>query len=192
MHYPIVIIALLLSSTLASASTWRIDPEKSKVRFKVDHLMVASVEGEFRSFSGVIKLHDQDITKSKITVKVDTASVATDRLDFAEELRSDRFFDVARYPTMTFVAKKIARDSPGKLKVTGDLNFHGVTREVVLDVKEPGAVTRDSRGKMRRDATATTRINRKDFGLAQNNLLTTGLDDDIDISIDIELVRQKR
>jgi len=190
MRTAIVIIAILLFPTLASASTWLIDQEKSRIRFKVNHAMVQAVEGEFRRFSGVINLHDKDITRSELKVSVAMASVATDRLDLAEELRSSRFLDVARYPVMTLVSRKIVRSGAGRLRVTGDLNLHGVTREVVLQVQGPGAVARDSRGRMRRNAAATARISRKDFGLTWNELLAAGLSDNIDIGIEIELVRQ--
>lgn len=187
MRVTMLLASILCFATHAVASTWLIDPAKSTIRFKVNHVVTA-VEGEFRRFHGTVKLNEKDISKSRIMVGVEMGSVNTDTLGLTDDLRSDRYLDVARYPTMTFVAKSIAQRRPDNLQVAGDLTLHGVTRKVVLDVTWPEAVSREHDGKMRRGATATTRINRKDFGFKWTELLATGLDDDIDISIDIVLV----
>lgn len=183
----LVIAAILLCPSLVAASTWLIDADRSRVRFEVSHLL-SSVAGEFHKFNGKVELHEKEITRSQLSVSIDTASVATGTKALDEELRSDTLLNVRRYPTITFKATKITPNGVDRLKVTGDLSIHAVTREVVLDVKSPSAPTRDRYGKMRRNAAAVTRISRKAFGLNWNSMLTTGLGDDIDISLDIELV----
>jgi len=182
-----VIAAILLCPSLVSAATWLIDADKSKVRFKVSHPL-STVEGGFHKFSGVVELHEKEISRSKLSIIIVTDSVDTGKRALDDELCSDNFLNVRRYPTITFEAKKITHNGVNKLKVTGDLSIRGVTREVVLDAKRPSVPTRDQQGKMRRSASAATRISRKAFGLNWDSLLTTGLGDDIDISLDIELV----
>jgi polyisoprenoid-binding protein YceI len=187
------IIALSLPA-LASATTWNIDPDHSNVGFKVRHLMVSNVRGNFEKHTGVVDINDKDITKSKVNVSIDTASVNTNVQKRDEHLRSADFFDVTKYPTMTFVSKKVAKAGQGKLKVTGDLTLHGVTREVVLDVEGPSKESKDPWGNIRSGATASTKINRKDFGLNWNKALETGgvlVGDEIAINLEIEMVKAK-
>lgn len=185
------ILALALP-VLASASTWNIDPEHSNVGFKVRHLMVSNVRGNFEKHSGTVDLNDKDIAKSKVTVTIDTNSINTNVQKRDTHLRSADFFDVARYPTMTFVSKKVARAGKDRLKVTGDLTLHGVTREVVLDVEGPSQESKDPWGNIRRGASASATINRKDFGLAWNKALETGgvvVGDEVTITLEIEMIK---
>jgi len=185
--------AALLFPALSSASSWQIDPDHSNIQFKVRHLMVSNVKGVFHKVSGLVEIDDQDITRSKVNVTIETASVDTGVPKRDEDLRSANFFDVARYPAMTFVTKKVVKSGLDSLKVTGDLTIHGVTREVVLDVDGPTPSIKDPWGGMRRGATAATRINRKDFGLTYNKVLETGgvvVGDDVAISLEVELIRK--
>lgn len=189
----ITIIALALPA-LALASTWNIDPEHSNVGFKVRHLMVSNVKGNFNTFSGVVDINDKDITKSKVEVSIDTNSINTNIKKRDDHLRSADFFDVAKYPTMTFVSKKVVKAGNDMLKVTGDLTLHGVTKEVVLDVEGPTQESKDPWGNIRKGATATTKINRKDFGLVWNKALETGgvmVGDEITISLEVEMIKAK-
>ena len=186
------IIALALP-VIASATTWTIDPEHSNVGFKVRHMMISNVKGNFEKFSGTVDIDDKEITKSKVSVSIETASITTNVQKRDDHLKSAEFFDVAKYPTMTFVSKKVARTGKDKLKVTGDLTLHGVTKEVVLDVEGPTAESKDPWGTIRRGATATTRINRKDFGLVWNKALETGgvaVGEEVFITLEIELVKK--
>lgn len=187
------IIALALP-VIASAATWNIDPEHSNVGFKVRHLMVSNVKGSFEKHSGVVDINDKDITKSRVDVSIDTGSISTNVMKRDEHLRSADFFDVAKYPAMTFVSKKVAKTGKDKLKVTGDLNLHGITKEVVLNVEGPSRESKDPWGVIRRGATASTKINRKDFGLVWNKALETGgvaVGDEIIISLEIEMIKGK-
>ncbi len=180
--------ANFLLPTLAFASTWLIDPGNSRVQFKFHPLLVSSMEGVFHKFSGMATLNDKDVTRSRIKVSIDTSSIDTGTAALDEKLRGDSFLNVARYPKMTFESKKIARNGPNKLKITGNLELRGVTREVVLDVKRPSAAMKDRNGKMRRTISAATRISRKAFGLNLNPVLGAGFKDEIDISLNVELV----
>lgn len=187
------IIALSLPA-FASATTWNIDPDHTNVGFKVRHLMVSNVRGSFDKHSGVVDINDKDITKSKVQVSIDTASINTNVKKRDDHLRSADFFDVAKYPTMTFVSKKIARAGTDNLKVTGDLTLHGITREVVLDVEGPSKESKDPYGFTRIGAVASTKINRKDFGLVWNAALETGgvaVGDEVTITLEIEMIKGK-
>lgn len=189
----IIATITLLLPTLASASTWQIDPDHSNIQFKVRHLMVSNVKGVFHKFRGAAEIDDKDVTRSTVSVTIDTTSVDTGVTKRDEDLRSDHFFDVAKYPAMTFVSKKIVKNGADNLRMTGDLTIHGVTREVVLDVEGPSAEMKDPWGGIRRGASASTRINRKDFGLTWNKALETGgvmVGDDVAISLEVEFVRK--
>lgn len=186
------IIALALP-TFAFATTWTIDPDHSNVGFKVKHLMVSNVKGSFEKHTGVVDINDKDVTKSKVEVSIDTNSINTNVQKRDEHLRSADFFDVAKYPKMTFVSRKVAKAGNDRLKVTGDLTLHGVTKEVVLDVEGPTKESKDPWGNIRKGATATTKINRKDFGLVWNAALETGgvaVGEEITITLEIEMIKK--
>lgn len=188
----VTIIAVSLP-VFASASTWTIDPDHSNIGFKVRHLMVSNVKGSFDKHTGTVEINDKDITKSKVEVSIDTNSINTNVQKRDEHLRSADFFDVAKYPAMTFVSKKVATAGKDKLKVTGDLTLHGVTKEVVLDVEGPSKESKDPYGNVRRGASATTKINRKDFGLVWNKALETGgvaVGEEVTITLEIEMIKK--
>jgi len=191
------IIALLITLTLpamAAAATWTIDPEHSSVGFKIRHLMVSNVKGSFDKYVGTVDLDEKDITKSKVAVSIETASINTNIQKRDEHLRSADFFDVAKYPAMTFTSKKVVKAGEDKLRLTGDLTLHGITREVVLNVQELSLESKDPWGNLRRGASATATINRKDFGLTWNKALETGgvvVGDEVTILIEIEMIKAK-
>ncbi|MEI6305613.1 MAG: YceI family protein [Deltaproteobacteria bacterium] len=185
-------IALALP-TFALATSWSIDSDHSNVGFKVRHLMVSNVKGSFDKFTGTINIDDKDITKSKVEVNIDTNSVNTNVQKRDDHLRGADFFDVAKFPAMTFVSKKVAKAGKDKLKVTGDLTLHGVTKEVVLDVEGPSGEIKDPRGNIRKGATATAKINRKEFGLTYNSVLETGgvaVGEEVTITLEIEMIKK--
>ncbi len=188
----IAVLVLLTFPALASATTWNIDPDHSSVSFKVKHLMVSNVKGTFEIQTGVVEINDKDITKSKVEVTIDTNSVSTNVQKRDDHLRNADFLDVAKYPTITFVSKKIAKAKNGALKVTGDLTLHGVTKEVVLDVEQISKESKDPWGNLRCGTSASTKINRKDFGLQWNKSLETGgvlVGEEITISLEIEMIK---
>jgi polyisoprenoid-binding protein YceI len=189
-----VALAGVLSFPAAAAtSTWQIDPNHSAAQFAVRHLAISTVRGAFTKVTGTIQLDDKDVSKSSVDVTIEAASVDTRVADRDKDLRSDHFFDVEKYPTLTFKSAKVEQEAPGKLKVTGDLTIHGVTKQVVLEVEGPTAPVKDPWGNQRAAANATTKINRQDFGVKWNAKMDGGglvVGDDIDITIDVEMVQK--
>ncbi len=188
----IAICSTLALPALASATTWNIDPDHSNVGFKVKHLMVSNVRGTFDKYTGVVEIDDKDISKSKVNVNIATPSINTGVQKRDEHLRSADFFDVVKYPTMTFVSRKVSQAGNGALKVTGDLTIHGITKEVVLDVEQLSKESKDPWGNLRRGTSASTRISRADFGLTWNKALETGgvvVGDEITITLEIEMIK---
>ena len=178
----------------AAPSQWAIDPHHSSAQFAVKHLMISTVRGEFHGVNGTVNWDDKDITKSTIDVTIDATSVDTREPDRDKDLKSENFFDVAKYPTMTFKSKKIEQAGAGKLKVTGDLTMHGVTKEVTLDVEGPTPPIKDPWGNTRAALNATTTINRQDFGVKWNKTMDGGgvvVSDNVNVTIDAELVKQQ-
>ena len=189
----IALVVTLALPALGLAATWTIDPEHSNVGFRIRHLMVSNVKGTFDTYTGTVEINDQDISKSKVMVTIDTKSINTRVQKRDDHLRSADFFDVARFPTMTFVSKKVVPDGKEKVTVTGDLTIRGVTREVVLDVEGLTPETKDPWGNFRKGATGTTTINRKDFGLVWNKALETGgvaVGEEVTITLEIEMIRK--
>jgi polyisoprenoid-binding protein YceI len=192
-----LLIALTLFFTfpaLSLAATWQIDPDHSSFQFKVRHLMVSNVKGDFTKMKGAVTMDDKDVSNLNVELTIDAASVNTSHAKRDEHLRAADFFDVAKYPTITFVSKKVIKDGPDRLKVTGDLTMHGVTREVTVNVDGPTQEVKDPWGNLRRGATGTAKINRKDFGLTWNRALEAGgvvVGEDVDIFIEIELIKSK-
>jgi len=191
-----VIFALFLLATVsgfAQTSNWNIDPAHSTAQFTVRHMGISNVTGNFTKVSGSVALDEKDITKSQVSASIDVNSVDT-RVEMRDkDLRSPNFFDVEKYPTMEFKSKSI-RKNGDKLQVVGDLTIHGTTREVTLDVDGPTTEISDPWGNARRGLSATTTINRKEFGLVYNNLLKTGeaaVGDVVKIQLDVELVKKK-
>jgi len=185
--------SLLLLPCVASAATWKIDSDHTTIQFKVRHLMVSNVSGKFDKFQGTILSDDKDLGKSTVDISIDAASVNTGVVKRDEDLRSPNFLDVAKYPTIAFRSKKVEAAGEGKLKMTGDLTIHGVTRPVVLDVEGPSPELKDPWGMIRRGVAATAKINRKDFGLVWNQALEAGgvmVGDEITITLDAEFVKE--
>ena len=189
----IVLTLFFTFPALSQAATWQIDPDHSSFQFKVRHLMVSNVKGDFTKVKGAVTMDDKDISNLNVELTIDAASVNTGHVQRDEHLRGADFFDVAKYPTIIFVSKKVMKDGPDRLKVTGDLTIHGVTREVTVNVEGPTQEIKDPRGNFRRGAAGTARINRKDFGLIWNRALETGgvvVGEDVDIFVEIELIKK--
>ena len=188
------IAAVLALPAVGAASNWQIDPAHSAAQFSVRHLAISTVRGGFSSVKGTVVIDEQDITKSTVNVTIDVSTVDTREPNRDKDLRSDKFFDVEHYPTMIFKSKKVEQVSVGKLKVTGDLTIRGTTKEVVLDVDGPTAPVKDPWGNTRAAVSATTKINRQDFGVKWNATLDGGgvvVGDEVSITIDAEMVKAK-
>jgi polyisoprenoid-binding protein YceI len=189
-------LAAALSLPAAAAnSNWQIDPAHSSAQFSVRHMAISTVRGAFSKVTGSVVFDDKDVSKSTVEVTIDANSVDTRVPDRDNDLRSEKFFDVAHYPSITFKSRKVEQLAPGKLKVIGDLTIRGVTKEVVLDVEGPTAPMKDPWGNTRTAANATTKVNRQDFGVKWNATLDNGgvvVGDDVSIIIDVELVKKDK
>lgn len=188
-------IALLLfaAPALADTSTWEIDTAHTSAQFAVKHLMVSTVRGTMGPVTGTVTLDDSDLTKSTATASVDTKGVDTRNEKRDEHLRAADFFDVAKYPAMSFTSTKVEKVADGKFKVTGNLTLRGVTKPIVLDVEGSPTPLQDPFGNTKLGGVATTRINRKDFGLNWSKSLDGGglvVSDEVDITIDVELTKK--
>ena len=180
------------TASAAAVTTWEIDPAHSHAQFKVRHLMISNVKGEFTKLSGTVKIDSADLTQSSVEVTVDTASISTRDPQRDGHLKSPDFFDVEQYPTITFKSSKVSRTEDG-LELTGDLTIRGITKPVMFEVDGPTPETKDPWGNVRKGVEATTTIDRKDFGLAWNATLETGgvmVGDKVTITVDAEIVKK--
>ena len=175
---------LAASRAMAQTGTWYLDPNHSSAQFAVRHLGISTVRGAFTKLSGVI-VDSPDLSKASVNVTIDASSIDTRVQRRDDDLRSDHFFDVAKFPTITFQSKKVESAGTGKLKVTGDLTLHGVTKEVVLDVDGPTPPMKDPKGTSHRGLSATTTLSRADFGI---NFDAGMVGDQVAIQLDVELV----
>jgi polyisoprenoid-binding protein YceI len=171
-------------------TTWNIDPSHSGVHFTVRHMVVSKVRGSFDRWQGAIDFDPQNPAASKVTVRIDAASIDTREEKRDAHLRSADFFDVEHHPALTFESKKVEKLDGNEYRVTGDLTLRGVTREVVLDAEYLGT-GKDPRGNQRLGFSAQTSINRKDFGLSWNQVLEAGgvlVGEKIEIALDVQAV----
>jgi len=183
----LIAAVLLTIPAAAQVTTWKVDPAHSAAQFSVRYLSVSTVRGAFTKLSGTVQYDAADPAKSSVDVTIETASVDT-RVEMRDnDLRSPKFLDVQKYPTITFKSKRVESAGPGKLKVTGDLTIHGVTKEVVLDIDGPSEAIHDPWGNMRRGASATTKINRRDFGITEYP--SAVISDGVAITIDAEMIQ---
>ena len=171
---------------------WNIDPVHSHAEFKVKHMMISNVKGEFSGVTGKLKLDGADITKSVVEASIDAANISTREPQRDAHLKSADFFDVEKFPNLTFKSTRVSKNGDGVLEVAGDLAIHGVTRNVVFEVEGPTAPMKDPWGNTRVGLFATTRINRKDFGLGWNSTLETGgilVGEEVTITLDVEFIK---
>jgi polyisoprenoid-binding protein YceI len=173
-------------------TTWNIDPVHSTAQFKVKHMMISNVKGEFTTITGTLKLDGEDITRSQIEASIDPTSINTRDAQRDGHLKSADFFDVEKFLALTFKSTQVSKKTEGEFSVTGDLTIHGVTHSTTFQVEELSAPTKDPWGNTRLGLSATTRINRKDFGLVWNAALETGgilVGDDVTITLDVEFIQ---
>jgi polyisoprenoid-binding protein YceI len=171
---------------MAQTQTWYLDPPHSSAQFSVRHMGISTVRGAFTKVSGTVE-DSPDPAKSSVNVTIDASSIDT-RVEMRDkDLRGENFFDVAKYPTITFKSTKVEAAGSGKLKVTGDLTMHGVTKEAVLDVDGPTAPFKDPKGKSHRGLSATTTLIRSNFGMTADAGM---VGDSVAIQLDVELVDQ--
>jgi polyisoprenoid-binding protein YceI len=184
---------VLVFPLLAFSADYSIDPNHSSAQFTVRHLMVSNVKGAFSKVTGTISYDPNNLAASSVEAIIDASTVDTRQPQRDADLRSPNFFDVAKYPTITFKSTQFYREG-NQLKVKGDLSMHGVTKPVVLDVDGPTPEIKDPWGNQRVGASISTKINRHDWALNYSKVMETGgamVGDEITISIDLEAVRKK-
>jgi polyisoprenoid-binding protein YceI len=175
-----------------ATTTWNIDPVHSVAEFKVKHMMISNVKGQFPTVTGVLALDEADHTKSRVEASIDVASINTRDAQRDTHLKSEDFLHAEKFPTLTFKSTSITRTGDGELAVAGNLSIRGVTRNVVFTVEGPTPAAKDPWGNTRVGLSATTKINRKDFGLTWNAALETGgilVGDDVTITLDVQFVK---
>ena len=185
-----------IMSTLAipktAVSTWNLDPVHSAAEFKVKHMMISNVKGQFSKVSGVLKYDESDLTRSSIEASIDVTSIETRDGQRDGHLKSEDFFHAEKFPTLSFKSTSVKVLGDGELAVEGDLTIRGVTRKVVFAVEGPTPAAKDPWGNLRIAVSASTKINRKDFGLTWNAALETGgilVGDEVTITLDVEFVK---
>jgi polyisoprenoid-binding protein YceI len=189
----VILAGAVATSAAAQTVTWTIDPGHSAAQFTVRHMVVSNVRGEFDGPTGTVTFDPADLRTLKVDVSFNTRSINTRNADRDKDLRSDLFFDVAKFPKMTFKSRRAEPGAAGHLKLIGDLTIKGVAKEVTLDVEGPTAEIKDIWGEQRIGATATTTIDRRQFGLVYNRMLEGGgavVGDEVTVTIDIEMTRK--
>ena len=187
-----ILAALLLTVAPAAAQTWQIDTAHSRAQFTVRHLMISDIRGDFGAVTGTIEYDGKDLTTAKVNATIDVKSIST-RVDKRDEhLKTDDFLDVANHPTMTFVSTSITPKGKGTYNMAGNLTIRGTTRPVVFELTQPaGPIT--TRGTTKVGASASGRINRKEFGVKYHEVLDNGglgVADEVFIQLDVELIQR--
>jgi len=178
---------------VSPVTKWVIDQAHSEVGFRVRHMMVSWTRGKFDTFEGTLELDSNDVTKSKVDVKIDASSINTNAKDRDTHLRSADFFDAANFPFLRFVSQKVEAAKDGGLRVLGELEIRGTKKAVALDVEPLTPAAKDPWGGTRRGTRAVTKLNRKDFGLTWNAGLELGgvlVGDAVEIHLEIELIQK--
>jgi polyisoprenoid-binding protein YceI len=194
MHRPVRFIsslafAAVVAAAPAAADTWKIDGTHSSAQFSVKHLMISKVRGEFGTMSGTVEFDGKSVASIKVDATIDAASITTRDEKRDGHLKSPEFFDVAKYPTLNFKSKKAVEGAGGAFQLVGELTMHGVTKEITLDVTPLSPIIKGMRGEARVATSATTTINRQDFGVTWNAPMDGGgvvVGDNVTITIDIE------
>jgi polyisoprenoid-binding protein YceI len=175
-----------------STTTWNIDPAHSVAEFKVKHMMISNVKGHFTKVTGAFTLDESTLTNSKVEALIEAASIETRDAQRDAHLKSADFLEVEKFPTLSFKSTRVSLVRDGELAVEGDLTIRGITRKVVFTVEGPTPPAKDPWGNTRVAVSATTKINRKDFGLTWNTALETGgilVGDEVTITLDVQFVK---
>lgn len=180
------------TATSTAITTWNIDPAHSGAEFKVKHMMISNVKGKFSGITGVLKLDESDSSRSSIEASIPVATINTGDENRDAHLKGPEFFNTEKFPAFTFKSLSVRITVPGEHEVTGELTILDVTKTVTFEVEGPSAPGKDPWGNTRVGLSATTRINRKDFGLSWNAALETGgvlVGEEVTISLDVQFVK---
>ena len=188
----LLVLALVVAGSTAFAADWNIDKAHSSINFSTKHMLVSTVHGKFEDFDGTVSFDPKDLSTISTNFTVQMASVNTDNEKRDGHLKTGDFFDVEHFPTMTFVSKKAEQTGEGKAMLTGDLTIRGVTKEVTFDVEGFNQEVKSPWGTFNTGGTATTTINRFDYGVAWDTKLDSGglvVGQDVNITVELELNR---
>ena len=188
-----ITVLIAVSIPFAYAQSWEIDPAHASAQFSVRHMMISNVKGEFTKVSGKVVYDPKNIAGASLEAFIDTNSITTREPRRDTHLKSADFLDVAKFPTIQFKSTKFVKAASG-LTILGDLTIHGITKPVTLVVDGPSPEIVDPRSGPKIGASATTKINRKDFGMTYNALVEAGgmvVGEEVTISIDVELIKKK-
>lgn len=183
--------AIIVLGATARADTWDLDKVHSSIGFSVRHLAISKVLGEFREYEGQAEFDPENLEKGSVDISIKTASIDTENQKRDDHLRNADFFDVEKFPEITFKSRKIIKGEGSNLKIVGDLTIKDVTKEVILDGEFNGSV-KDPWGGTRAGFSLTAEINRQDFGMTWNKALETGgfvVSDEVKIIIEMELLK---
>jgi polyisoprenoid-binding protein YceI len=190
--YILTLIALAFILPSAYAATWNLDKAHSAVQFSVKHMMVSTVRGTFDAFSGSASYDAANPAALSLNATIEAKSIDTRNEMRDNHLRSADFFEVEKFPTINFTSTKTVQTAPGQFKVTGNLTMHGITKEITLDVTGFETIIKDNKGSERTGATATAKIDRREFGLNWNKAIEAGgltVSNDVQITIEAELIK---
>jgi polyisoprenoid-binding protein YceI len=175
-----------------ATTTWNLDPTHSHAEFKVKHMMISNVKGSFSGLAGKLVEDTVAPTGSSLDASISVSSLSTGDVQRDGHLKSADFFDAETFPQMTFKSTKVEKKGEEDYAVTGDLTIHGVSKPVTFAVEGPSQPGKDPYGNIRIGLSATTKINRKDFGLSWNAALETGgilIGEDVQISLEVQFIK---
>jgi len=179
---------------LSFSAEWKVDPNHSSAAFSVRHMMVSTVRGSFSGLKGTVDYDAANLEASKANLTIDATTIDTRNENRDKDLKSPKFFDVEKYPTITFTSKRVVPQGQGKFQLVGDMTMHGVTKEVTFAVEGPMPAVKDGKGNLHSGASATAKINRKDFGLTWSGPLEGGgvtVGDEVELTVEIEMTQPK-
>ncbi len=188
----ILVVISVLSFNLGAQTTWKFDTSHSKIRFNIPHMVISEIEGSFGEYDGTITTTKDDFSGLKATFKIDVASIDTDNAKRDNHLKAPDFFDVAKYPSITFESTSVKPEDTGGLLITGNLTMHGVTKEVTFNGKHGGTI-KDPWGNTKAGFKISGALNRKDWGLVYNSKLETGglmIGENVTIVCNFELIKE--
>jgi polyisoprenoid-binding protein YceI len=185
-------LAIAAHGLFAQAVSWKIDTLHSSAQFSVKHMMISTVRGQFGGVKGTIVYDPKNPAATTVQATIDCSTINTGEAKRDSDLKGPEFFDVKKYPVMTFKSKRVEAAGEGKIKMSGDLTINAITREVVLDLEGPTAPIKDTQGRMKIGVSGETKISRKAFGILYNPILESGgvaVSDEVKIVLEIELIK---
>jgi len=174
------------------STTWVLDPTHSELQFKIKHLMISTVSGQFNQFKGTVETKDDDFTTAKVHFEADINSISTNNEQRDQHLKAGDFFDAEKYPSLVFEGERMEKTGEDEYKLYGTMAIKGISRKVALDV-EFGGITKDPWGNTRTGFSVTGKINRQDYGITFGTVSETGgllLGDDVKINANVQFVKQ--